>query len=122
VWAALIGLLGTLLLLLWTATEHQAAYRNMNLFHYQPLWLAMALALTVASAQWRRGRSAGAAAFVRAGAMVSAVASVVGFVVLAFPSLRQGFGAPVALAAPLNLAAAFALVRLFPRTHPTSTK
>ncbi|MBV6520219.1 MAG: hypothetical protein MNPFHGCM_00324 [Gemmatimonadaceae bacterium] len=114
VWSSVVGLLGVLLSLLWAATEHQAAYRNMNLLHYQPLWLAVAIATPVAAVHWRRSRTSSAASIARIGATVGAALSILGFLALAFPALRQGFGAPVALAAPLNLAVAFALSRVFP--------
>jgi hypothetical protein len=122
IWSAAVGLLGTLLVLLWTATQHQAAYRNMNLFHFQPLWLAVGIAALLAARQRAVGRPGAAALVARMGAMAGGALSLVGFVALALPSLRQGFGAPVALAAPLNLAAAFALLRLFSRSGSTPVR
>jgi hypothetical protein len=46
-----------------------------------------------------------------------AVISVAGFALQVIPNLRQGSGAPMALAAPVSLAIAFAVARLVPR-HP----
>jgi hypothetical protein len=115
-WAAGVGLLGTVLVLLWAATRHVAAYQNINLFHFQPLWLAVAIAALVAALKGGRGAGAPAASLVRVLVLFGGTLSMVGFVALAITSLRQGFGAPVALAAPLNLAVAFALLRLFPST------
>jgi len=122
IWSMTVGLLGALLVLLWTVTEHQAAYRNMNLFHFQPLWLAVGIGILVAGARGPARHSDAVAAMVRGGAIIGAALSVLGFVALAFPSLRQGFGAPVALTAPLNLAATFALLRLFPRSTTDSAR
>ncbi|MEP7343705.1 MAG: DUF4105 domain-containing protein, partial [Gemmatimonadaceae bacterium] len=121
-WTATVGLLGSLLVLLWTATVHEATYRNMNLFHFQPLWLAVAIAALVAAMSSPKGPLGAAGSVVRVGAMVSGVLSLVGFVALAVPAMRQGYGAPVALAAPLNLAATFALLRLFPRSAAAPVK
>ncbi len=121
-WSAIVGLLGALLVLLWTSTEHQATYRNMNLFHLQPLWLAVAIAALLASMRTPDGRLGAAGAVVRVGAIVGGVLSLLGFIALAIPALRQGYGAPVALIAPLNLAATFAILRLFPRPAVTPVR
>ena len=41
VWCTVAGLLGTVLLLLWVATEHVAAHQNANLLSLNPLWLVL---------------------------------------------------------------------------------
>ncbi len=112
-WGTITGLLGVLLTLLWTVTEHVSAYRNMNLFHLQPVWLVVAVMVAIAAGK-KATPQGSATRLARVLALTCGVLSVVGFVVLAFPGLRQGFGAPVALTAPLNLATVFAITRLFP--------
>jgi len=46
-WAFAAGLLGTLLLLLWTVTDHVFAHSNENLLLLNPLWLGLAVLLPV---------------------------------------------------------------------------
>jgi hypothetical protein len=45
IWAAICGLLGVLLTLLWTVTDHRFAHQNENLLLFHPLWLVLAVAL-----------------------------------------------------------------------------
>jgi hypothetical protein len=45
VWATASGLLGTILTLLWTATDHRFAYANENILLFNPLWLVLAVTL-----------------------------------------------------------------------------
>lgn len=40
-WLLLIGVFGTILLLMWTTTEHRWMYRNVNLLLFNPLWFAV---------------------------------------------------------------------------------
>ncbi len=40
-WCVFAGVLGILLLVLWTATDHVWAYRNTNLLFFHPLWFAV---------------------------------------------------------------------------------
>jgi hypothetical protein len=40
-WSLAAGLLGTILVLLWTVTDHVFAHRNENLLIFHPLWLAL---------------------------------------------------------------------------------
>jgi hypothetical protein len=42
-WCVTIGLLGTLLTILWTATDHVFAYANENLLLFNPIWLVLAV-------------------------------------------------------------------------------
>lgn len=44
-WAALCGLLGLVLTLLWTITDHRFAHANENLLLFNPLWLVLAVLL-----------------------------------------------------------------------------
>jgi cytochrome bd-type quinol oxidase subunit 2 len=55
VWCVVAGLLGVLLTLLWTVTDHVFAHRNENLLLFNPLWLV--LAVLIAITMWS-GRAA----------------------------------------------------------------
>jgi hypothetical protein len=46
-WALIAGLLGTILLILWVATDHAAAYNNENLLLFNPLWLVLAVTIPI---------------------------------------------------------------------------
>jgi hypothetical protein len=116
VWLVLAGLIGLAMVLLWTLTHHVFAYRNMNLFHYHPLWLVVLGALPAA----RRRSDGGAGRLARALAVGGVAASALGVVLLAIPALRQGTGAPLGLAVPMNLAVAYAVLRLAPRRPAAS--
>ena len=50
-WCIVIGFIGTVLLLLWTATAHVASYQNANLLSFNPAWLILAW-LAVARSRW----------------------------------------------------------------------
>lgn len=41
-WCIVVGFIGTVLLLLWTATAHVASYQNANLLSFNPAWLILA--------------------------------------------------------------------------------
>ena len=45
VWAATCGILGVILTLLWTVTDHRFAHANENLLLFNPLWLVLAVTL-----------------------------------------------------------------------------
>lgn len=49
IWTTVAGLLGTVLLFLWTASAHVAAYQNANLLSLNPLWLLLAVMAAVRS-------------------------------------------------------------------------
>jgi hypothetical protein len=44
-WAFIAGILGTLLTLLWTVTDHRFAHQNENLLLFNPLWLVLVFLL-----------------------------------------------------------------------------
>jgi hypothetical protein len=48
IWGAVAGILGLLLTLLWTATDHRFAHANENLLLFNPLWLIVAVTLPMA--------------------------------------------------------------------------
>lgn len=54
IWCLVAGLLGTLLVLLWTVTDHAAAHQNANVLSLNPGWLLVA---GMAAAKSRRARA-----------------------------------------------------------------
>jgi hypothetical protein len=46
-WCLIAGLLGVVLTILWTATDHMFAHQNENLLVFNPLWLVLAVLVTV---------------------------------------------------------------------------
>jgi hypothetical protein len=54
VWAFVAGILGTILTLLWTVTDHRFAHANENLLLFNPLWLVLAVLLPM---YFLRGRA-----------------------------------------------------------------
>ena len=108
-WTLLVGVLGTVLFGMATATDHTAAYWNENLFLFNPLSLALAVAvpLLVAGVGW-----------IQRPAVILAVAvaglSVLGFVAQALPWLDQVNGQLYALVLLPNIAVGVGIYR-FPR-------
>src|SRR5262245_41838772 len=49
VWSVAIGFLGLLVTLLWTVTNHTAAYYNENILLFNPLWLVLAVPLALST-------------------------------------------------------------------------
>lgn len=47
VWAVACGILGVILTLLWTVTDHRFAHQNENLLLFNPFWLVLVVALPV---------------------------------------------------------------------------
>jgi hypothetical protein len=43
IWAFVTGILGLILMLLWSVTDHNFAHRNENLLLFNPLWLVLAV-------------------------------------------------------------------------------
>jgi hypothetical protein len=54
-WSLAAGILGTLLVLLWTVTHHVFAHRNENVLLFNPTWLALVVLIpvTLATGRWR---------------------------------------------------------------------
>ncbi|HEY4305809.1 MAG TPA: DUF4105 domain-containing protein [Gemmatimonadaceae bacterium] len=52
-WAAICGILGLLVTLLWTITDHRFAYWNENLLLFNPLWLIVAVTLPMVCSSGR---------------------------------------------------------------------
>lgn len=95
-WGLLAGLLGTLVLLLWVATQHVAAHRNLNLLLANPLWLALAFLVPFVNAG--RGTRKVILFVARSAAVLTGVAAV-----LALTPWGQPSGAIPAFFVPMNL-------------------
>lgn len=56
IWALVAGILGLLLTVLWTLTDHVFAHQNENILLFNPVWLALAVMLPVwvARGSWDR--------------------------------------------------------------------
>jgi hypothetical protein len=54
VWSVAIGFLGLLVTLLWTVTNHTAAYSNENILLFNPLWLILAVPLALSTWSGRK--------------------------------------------------------------------
>lgn len=104
-WSGLAGVFGLLLFLLWTVTQHVAAYGNQNLFFIHPLWLAVAALLPFARSG-RRWRST-LLVLVRGCAGLTLVGAL-----LALTPWGQPSGAIAAFATPVNLVAYLLVLRV----------
>ena len=100
---AVMTVFGLALLFLQFMSQHVSAYRNTNLFVYNPLWIAVLVAMLVAT----RLSSARRVVFVFS-TIVGAFAAF-GVIAPFLPGLRQGSFAVIALAAPAALMAAWIL-------------
>jgi hypothetical protein len=111
VWALGTGLLGFVLLFLWTMTQHVYTYRNENLLLLNPLslWLAIVALLSVWRARWTRP-----AAIVAA---IIAMLSALGLMLKGFPGFPQDNLPVIFLLLPPHFAAAFGLSRRSARVN-----
>jgi hypothetical protein len=104
-WSLAAGLLGTILFLLWTVTDHVFAHQNENLLIFNPLWLALVVLVPIFLSS---GRAAGATrAVVLATAALAAIALLAHFVGLS----SQNNLATIALGLPPALALALVTAR-----------
>lgn len=99
-WSLLAGVVGTLTLLTWLATDHTVVDGNENLLQFAPLSLALVVLLP---RFLRSGRTAGATWHLAA--LVAAL-SVLGVLLQALPMFDQVNGLAIALALPVHLAVA----------------
>ncbi len=101
-WLLVAGTGGLLLVLLWTMTNHQIAYRNENLLQLSPLALPLVLLVPCLAygARW-------AARPARLLATIVAGLSLLGVVMQVLPGLDQRNAQIIALALPVNLALAW---------------
>ena len=100
-WCVIAGLLGVVLTLLWTVTDHQFAHANENLLVFNPLWLILAVCVAVYVASGKAGRFTGLLAAFLTGLSVLALLAHAVFV------SRQANLAIVLLALPPALALAW---------------
>ncbi|HET6680072.1 MAG TPA: DUF4105 domain-containing protein [Gemmatimonadaceae bacterium] len=103
VWSLVSGVVGTVLLLAWTATRHSFWYRNENLLQFNPLSLALVVLIPLAMLRGRATRATG----IVAGVVASL--SVLGLVMQVLPAFSQVNGEVIALALPVHLAVVAAL-------------
>ncbi len=100
-WSFLAAVIGTVMLLSWTSTDHVFMYRNENLLQLSPLsWLLVPLLITVGLAGRRVDFTARAAAAV-------AGLSALGLLLQALPGRDQVNGEVIALALPIHLGIAW---------------
>lgn len=105
-WSLVMGLLGVVLVVAWTATRHVFWARNENLLQLSPLLLIVALTLPFA----RRG---GASRSIATGvATAVAVLSILGLAMKLVPVFDQVNGEIIALMLPANLALAWGVRRI----------
>jgi hypothetical protein len=95
-WGLLTGVLGLILLGLWTLTDHEFAWANENLLQANPLGLALLVLVPLAVAG-RRGRAAWTVA------AILAALSILGLLVHPLPLTRQANLGIIALALPVHL-------------------
>jgi hypothetical protein len=100
-WGLVVGLLGVVLAGLWAFTDHAAAYRNENLFQFNPL--ALALIALLPALIYRPGRL-GAWAVPVSGTL--AVSALLGALLKPLPWLIQVNGDILVLMLPVHLAVA----------------
>jgi hypothetical protein len=105
-WSLIVGLLGVVLTILWTVTDHAFAHRNENLLLFNPLWLILVVLLPLALMSGR------AWAFARRLAMSVAVLSVLALVAHIVLLSRQTNLALVGLALPPALAIAWTMTKV----------
>jgi len=111
-WTFVAGLLGVLLTLLWTVTDHVFAHANENLLLFNPLWLVLLVMIIPALWTGRASRNARTWAF--ALAALAALAPVAHLVRL---SAQVNYPV-IALALPPALAIAWVMQRLGPGEAP----
>lgn len=104
-WGLLAGLLGVILLALWTLTDHEFAHANENLLQANPLALLLVVLIPLAISH-RGARSAAVLA------AVLAVLSLVGLLLHPLPATPQANLAIIALAAPIHLGVLHAVTTL----------
>lgn len=110
VWSALCGILGVLLTLLWTITDHRFAYANENLLLFNPLWLVLAVLLPLWAMRDRTPR------FTKELLYTVSVLSVIALV--AHVALSRQNNLPViGLALPPALALAFVVAKRGPMSR-----
>lgn len=109
-WSIAAGVFGTMIALLWAATDHTATYRNENVLQVEPLSLILA-GFLIAAAFGKATRTARLLAFA-----VAAMAAA-GFLMQVFPGFDQPNGQIIGLVLPIQLGLAVGLPILSPPTR-----
>jgi hypothetical protein len=105
IWSFGAGVLGLILALLWSMTDHAFAHQNENLLLFNPLWLVLAVFVPMTAVKGRLSRATRWLAFLMGALAVIAL-------LLHFTGLsRQGNGDIIAFALPPILALAWAVHR-----------
>lgn len=97
VWCLVAGLLGTLLVLLWTVTDHVAAHQNANVLSLNPVWLVLA------------GMSAAKSRKARGLALILTAVAFLGLLLLLLPN--QDTRRVLALVLPIHTAVMLVIAR-----------
>jgi hypothetical protein len=105
-WTFFSGFFGLVVLAAWLLTQHVFMGKNENLLQFNPLSLALFVLIPVAIGFGKLSRG------VTRLATAIALLSLLGFVLQGVPGWNQKNGEIIALALPLNLAAAWAVYRL----------
>jgi len=105
VWAFGVGMLGLILTLLWTVTDHHFAHRNENLLLFNPLWLVLAVFGPMTAVKGRLSRTTRWLTFFLAG--LGVIALLMHLTGLS----RESNGEIIALALPPTLALAWVVHR-----------
>ena len=100
-WSLLAAIIGTVMVLSWTSTDHVFMYRNENLLQLSPLSFALVPLLITAGLSGRRTLMAA-----RVAAAIAAL-SVLGLLLQALPGMNQVNGEIIALALPIHLGIAW---------------
>ena len=106
IWSLVGGIVGLVMILTWTVTDHTFMYRNENLLQFTPLSLPLVVMLPrlfLGAVTTRTGRVL---------AVMVAALSVLGFVLQLLPAFYQSNGEIIALALPVHLALAWAAWRV----------
>jgi len=104
-WAVLAGVMGLMLVGLWTLTDHTAAYHNENLFLLNPLSLALLPLLPRSGRSWGERRG-----LILAGLVAGL--GVVGLMLKLLATFYQVNGEIIALALPIHLGVAAGMWQL----------
>ena len=113
-WGLVAGVLGLILLGLWTLTDHEFAWRNENLLQTNPLALGLLVLVPLAVLT---GRAVSAA---RTLALTLLALSLLGLLIHPLPLTPQANLPIVALALPIHLGLAYALDRVHRRDAAVS--
>lgn len=103
IWSFVAGILGVILTLLWSVTDHTFAYRNENLLLFNPLWIVLAVLVPMTAVKGRLSRTTRWLTFVLAG---------LGLIALLLHVIRlshEANGDIIALSLPPILALAWAV-------------